>query len=52
MGWKNFAKTEKGMAGHVECASHVDSFFDIEGVVHYQFFVRGKQRIAGIILKC
>jgi hypothetical protein len=37
MGWKKFAETEKDAAGQVECESHVDGFFDIEGVVHHEF---------------
>jgi hypothetical protein len=37
MGWKKFVKTEKGAAGQVECESHVDGFFDIEGDVHHEF---------------
>jgi hypothetical protein len=43
MGWKKFVETEKGMAGQVECESHVDGvfFFDIEGVVHHEFLCQG-----------
>jgi hypothetical protein len=42
MGWKKFAKTKKVGGGQVECGSHVDSFFDIEGVVHYEFLCQGQ----------
>jgi transposase len=43
MGWKKFAKTEKGASGQVECESHIDSFlFDIEGVVHHEFLRQGR----------
>jgi hypothetical protein len=43
MGWKKFAETEKGVAGQVECESHVDGFFfDIEGAVHHEFLCQGQ----------
>jgi hypothetical protein len=31
------------MADIHEHEGHVDGFFDIEGVVHYEFYVRDKQ---------
>jgi transposase len=43
MGWKKFAETAKGTVGQVERESHVDSFFDIEGVVHLREKVRRKR---------
>jgi hypothetical protein len=42
LGWKEFSETKKGVAGQVECESHVDGFFfDIEGVVHHEFLCQG-----------
>jgi hypothetical protein len=34
---KKFPETEKDATGQVECESHVDVFFDIEGVVHHEY---------------
>jgi hypothetical protein len=42
MGWKKFTKTEKGAASQIKHESHVDGFFDIEGVVHYEFLHQGQ----------
>jgi hypothetical protein len=42
MGWKKFAKKEKGVAGQVKSESHVDGFVDIKGVVHHEFLCQGQ----------
>jgi hypothetical protein len=42
VGWKKFADIEKGMAGQVKRESHVDGFFDIEGVVCHEFLCQGQ----------
>jgi hypothetical protein len=43
MGWKKFTKTERVVAGQVECESHVDGFFDTESVVHHKFLHQGQR---------
>jgi hypothetical protein len=43
IGWKQFAKTEKGVAGQVEHEVMLTVFFfDIEGVVHHEFLLQGQ----------
>jgi hypothetical protein len=39
---EKFAKTKKCAVGQVECESHVDGFFNIEGVVHHEFLHQGQ----------
>jgi hypothetical protein len=42
MGWKTFIETEEGTVDQVKHESHVDSFFDIKGVVHHKFLCQGQ----------
>jgi hypothetical protein len=39
---KNSPRPKKGVAGQVKRESHVDGFFDIEGVVHHEFLHQGQ----------
>lgn len=42
MGWEKFANVENSTAGHVECESCIDSFFDMKGVVRHEFLPDGQ----------
>jgi hypothetical protein len=43
MGWKKFAKTEKGVAGQVNCESHVDVFLTLRVLGIMNSYIRSKQ---------
>jgi hypothetical protein len=50
IGWKKFADTKKGAAGQVDRESHVDGFFDMEGVVHHEFLCQGQTVNESLVL--
>jgi hypothetical protein len=43
MGWKKFARTEKGAAGEVKHNSHVDFFFTSRVLCIMNSYTMGKQ---------
>jgi hypothetical protein len=43
IGWKNFAQTEKGVAGQVQRRSHGDFFLTSRVLCNVNSYVRGKQ---------